>query len=78
MPDSPDTQVLKPCPFCGDELRVSRPSRVRFPPIPERWRLLCMSDNDCFFMDFDTEAEALEMGNRRSPRALAAKEEGRS
>lgn len=54
---------LLPCPFCGDELRIGRGFRAD--GSKSRPRLLCMNEDDCLFMDFDTEEEAVAMANRR-------------
>lgn len=62
MTDTPSTK-LEPCPFCGDELRLLNHTRQNGSKF---WRLLCTSNVDCFFMDFDDEANAVEMGNRRA------------
>lgn len=75
MTDQPASQTaagLLPCPFCGDELRINAWTRSKSgAPV---WRLFCMSDNDCFFMDFDAEADAHAMGNRRPDSYLAERE----
>lgn len=62
--DERDGGELACCPFCGDVLRVS--PWTRSGNGQKAYRLLCISDVECFFMDFDTEAEAIEMMNRRS------------
>lgn len=67
-------QEMASCPFCGDRLRITNHTRKNDTKF---WRLFCDGETDCFFMDFATEEEAIEMANRRPARdARAAVIEG--
>ena len=54
---------LMPCPFCGGALRVT--PRRNFTSHKVMYHLACMRSGDCLRMEFNSEAEAIEMGNRR-------------
>ena len=58
-------RALEPClcPFCGDHLSINKWKRTGNGATA--YRLACISDDDCFFMDFDDEADAIEMMSRR-------------
>jgi Lar family restriction alleviation protein len=59
---------LKPCPFCGSEVKIKRDGGWR-----EKYYQLC-TNNDCVMQDhlYNTEAEAIEAWNRRADAPLLA------